>query len=236
MAGLNPDAARRGWLLALPALLAACAGDGGDRPFSVRDLAKSDIDDVVEIVQADQLASLKTLALKLYRRNPAEWRKLGVDSAEAATAQRFAPLAHWQLAPGRTQDWQTLILAAWRDDTPGDRVGALLDGLLAMQLAAYGHRTEFWLWSELDAQKLYHAARNFEAVAWALANRRDAQGRPRLLSNALDEGGVANLSFEREFGKLIALNDALARIVVGKTHRAIRTGVVNFAGFVLLPI
>ena len=48
--------------------------------------------------------------------------------------------------------------------------------------------------------------------------------------------GVANLSFEREFGKLIGIQDTLAKIIEDKNNRAIRFGVVNVASMVFLPI
>lgn len=225
-------------------LLAACGAqpiehkNGGSsvRSFSIKELAKTDVDTVVEIHQQAILASLRTLTLKLYRRNPAEWRKSGHASADAATASLFEPLVAWQASAARPLDWQARLGDAWRADYAADRVQALMHGLLVMHMAAFDHRTEFYLLSEVDAQKLYNAARNTEAVAWKLAAARDASGAPLLLTNGVDDKGVANLSFEREFGKLIALQDTLARIVEDKNNRSIRFGVVNVASMVLLPI
>jgi len=59
-------------------LLAACSspaiqrkdGSSSVRSFSLRDLAKGNVDSVIEIHQQAALASLRTLTLKLYRRNP----------------------------------------------------------------------------------------------------------------------------------------------------------------------
>ena len=228
----------------LAALLAACGsppierrdGSSSARSFSVRNLAKSDVDTVVEIHQQEILATLKTLAAKLYRRNPREWRNAGHASAEAATDALFAPLARWEQSSLKNLPWETALLDPWRADFAGDRVKALIDGLLVMHMAAFGHRTEFYLLSEIDAQKLYNAARNTEAVVWKLSNARNARGEPVLLSNSMDPGGVPNLSFEREFGKLIALQDTLARIIEDKSNRAIRFGVVNVATMAFLPI
>lgn len=226
------------------ALLAGCGGqaiqrkDGSSsaRSFSVRDLAKGDVDNVIEIHQQEVIAALKTLTLKLYRRNPAEWRKSGFASADAATAALFKPLEHWQLEPQKNQPWESILLDPWRADFAGDRVRALMNGLLTMHMAAFNHQTEFYLLTEVDAQKLYNAARNTEAVVWKLSNARNAQGEPILLSNGVDANGVANLSFEREFGKLIGIQDTLARIVEDKGTRAIRFGVVNLASMIFLPI
>ncbi len=224
------------------ALLAACSGqaiqrkDGSNtaRTFSIRELAKGDIDNVVETHQQEMIASLKTLTLKLYRRNPQEWRKGGFDSAESAADAVYKPLFHWQLAP--KSDWQTSILNAWREDFVGDRVQALMNGLLVMSMAAYNHQTEFYLLSELDAQKLYNSARNLEAVVWKLSNAKNAHGELFLLSNGADANGIANLSFEREFGKLIGIQDTLAKIIEDKSNRAIRFGLVNATTMIFLPI
>ncbi|MDA8129033.1 MAG: hypothetical protein M0Z73_10090 [Betaproteobacteria bacterium] len=225
-------------------LLAACGGPGiqrkdgssSARDFSLRDLAKSDVDDVIEIHQQDAIATLRTLTLKLYRRNPNEWRKSGFASADAATASVFDPLPHWRLAAQKNLDWQSSLRDAWRDDYAGDRVRALMDGLLVMHMAAYGHHTEFYRLTDIDAQKLYNAARNTEAVVWKLSTARGPRGEPRLLSNGVGVNGAANLSFEREFGKLIGNDDTLAKIVEDKSNRAIRFGIVNVATMAFLPI
>ncbi|HMA12215.1 MAG TPA: hypothetical protein VKO83_10025 [Steroidobacteraceae bacterium] len=221
------------------ALLAACSGqpiqrkDGSSsvRSFSIKELAKSDVDTVIEIHQQEVIAILKTLTLKLYRRNPAEWRKSGHASADAATASLFNALGAWQASPQRNLDWEASLRDTWREDYAGDRVKALMGGLLVMHMAAFSHRTEFYLLSEVDAQKLYNAARNTEAVVWKLASARNARGEPLLRSN-----DVTNLSFEREFGKLIGIQDTLAKIVEDKSNRAIRFGVVNVASMIFLPI
>jgi hypothetical protein len=225
-------------------LLAACSGqsiqrkDGGSsaRSFSIKELAKSDVDDVIEIHQQEVIAGLKTLSLKLYRRNPQEWRKAGHDSAEAAAGSLFRPLANWELAPRQKEDWRATLLDTWREEYTGDRVQALMGGLLVMIMAAYNNQTEFYLLSELDAQKLYNSARNIEAVVWKLSNAKNARGELFLLSNGMDANGVSNLSFEREFGKLIGIQDTLAKIIEDKTNRAIRFGVVNVATMIFLPI
>jgi hypothetical protein len=211
-------------------------GSSSARSFSVRDLAKSDIDSAVEIHQQEILAILQNLTVKLYRRNPAEWRKSGHGSAEDATAALFRPLNHWHLSSWQNLPWQSALLDPWRDDFGGDRVKALMQGLLVMQMAAFDHQTEFYLISELDAQKLYNAARNTEAVVWKLSNARNARGEPVLLSNSMEAGAIPNLSFEREFGKLIGIQDTLAKVVEDKTNRAIRFGVVNVATMIFLPI
>ena len=225
-------------------LLAACSGhaiqrkDGSSsvRSFSVKDLAKGDVDDVIEIHQQEVLAILERLTLKLYRRNPNEWRKSAFTSADEATTALFSPVSHWHLAPQKNLNWQTALHDAWREDYAEDRVKALMSGLLVMHMAAFNHQTEFYLLTEMSAQKFYNAARNTEAVVWKLSNAKNARGEFFLLSNGLDANGVANLSFEREFGKLIGIQDTLAKVIEDKNNRAIRFGVVNTASMIFLPI
>ena len=229
-------------LLTLP--LIACSGqtiqrkDGSSsvRSFSIKDLAKSDVDSVVEIHQQEVIASLRALTTKLYRCNPDEWKKSGHASADEATAALFKAVTHWQLAPQRKISWQTALTDAGRPDFSGDRVKAVMNGLLVMNMAAYNHQTEFYLLSELDAQKFYNAARNTEYVAWEVANRRGPDGALLLVSATPGNNDMRDPGIEREFGKLIGIQDTLARIIEDKSNRAIRFGVVNAAGTLFLPI
>ncbi len=86
---------------------------------------------------------------------------------------------------------------------------------------AYDDKTQFYLTDSLDAQRLYNAARNVEIAAWKLANSRSPNGELMLLSNEMS-GAAANLSFEREIGKLVAYQDTLALVMAQRTNRTIR--------------
>ena len=100
---------------------------------------------------------------------------------------------------------------------------------------SYNGKTEFYLTDSLDPQKLYNSARNIEIAAWKLAHARDARGEPLLLSNEM-AGDARNLSFEREFGKMIAYQDVMAQIAAQRTNRVIRRVVQTLATAVFLPI
>jgi hypothetical protein len=234
-------------ILLVPVLclaLSACVGkpiqrkDGttSQRPPSVTSVAKGDIDDVVELSQRESLALLKRLTEKLYRRNPAELQKSAAENMEAAVANIFNPLQHWHLSFRRKLDWEASINNAFSAEFEGDRIDALMKGLLTMIMASYDHKTEMYVLDSLDPQKLYNSARNVEIAVWRLSNARNAYGELLLFSNGVDPAGVPNLSFEREFGKLIATQDLIALVIEDKTNRAIRFGVVNVASMVFLPI
>jgi hypothetical protein len=224
--------------------LAACAGkpiqrkDGttSERPFNIAGVAKGDVDNVAEITQRETIASLKRIAEKLYRRNPAELLKNNVETRDAAIAKIFDPLNHWHLSPLRNLDWQASVNDAFSGEFSGDRVESLMKGMLVMVMASYSNKTEVYLLDSLDPQKLYNAARNIEIVVWRLSNAKRPDGELMLLTNGVDGEGVANLSFEREFGKVIAVQDTIALVIEDKTNRAIRFGVVNAASLVFLPI
>ncbi len=128
-----------------------------------------------------------------------------------------------------------MTLSIWSFSFEGDRVFALMVGIRSMLHQAYGNKLEFFLLDELNQQALYNSARNLEIIAWRLNSYRNAQGQPYLLTNGY-EGPVANLSYERLFGKMIGLQDMMAKIIEGKTNRAINTVVHSFASTTLFPI
>lgn len=210
-------------------------GESTARPFALANVAKSESDMVTELTQQEVLKGLRRVAEKLYRRNPQEYRKAGLDSSEAATARIFDQLGDWQHAPLARAGWEHNFRLAFDASYPGDRVEVFMSALTLMVMAAYNHRTEFFLTDELDAQKLYNSARNIETAVWKLSQARFPDGTPFLYANSR-EGEVLNLSFEREFGKLIAQQDLLALILEDRSNRVIARVLQSTATFVFLPI
>ncbi|MET0100932.1 MAG: hypothetical protein ABW078_04305 [Sedimenticola sp.] len=205
------------------------------RDFQVQDLAKSDVDLVAEAQQRFTLELLQTLMEKLYKRNPREWRKSGAVSLEAAVDRVFGP-ARTGIYP--ELDGKRSVAAVRLAFDPaygGDRVLALVEGLRSMVIASYNGKRQIFITDDLDPQKLYNAARNIEIAAWKLNTNRDAKGRLFLVANET-AGPVKNLSFERLFGKMIALQDSAARIVAEKSNRRIKNVIQSVASAVFLPI
>jgi hypothetical protein len=205
------------------------------RPFKMEHLAKSDADLIMEIQISYSMEHLRQLTEKLYRRNPKEWRKGGQASLEKAVARIFGPQRtgyYPQLRGNRSIESMRL---AFDENYRGDRVLALVEGLRGMILDSYNGKQELYILDELDPQKLYHAARNIEIAIWKLSNDRDSQGQLFLISNETN-GPIRNLSFERLFGKLIALQDSSARIVAETTNRRIKNVIQSVAQAVFFPI
>jgi len=236
--------------LVLCALLSACAANptfppaapgAGKRPppserdFRTSDLAKSDIDVAAEVHSRESLASARLVMEKLYRRNPREWRKGSYANMDEALARAFDARSGFRFAELGQVRGADAILLALKPDYAGDRVFAFGVGLASMIFLSYNAKTEFYITDSLDAQKLYNAARNIEIAAWKLANARDAQGDLLILSNEMT-ADVRNLSFEREFGKMIAYQDVMAQIAAQRMNRTIRRIVQSLATAVFLPI
>lgn len=221
-------------VLSLAAGLAGCAATPDGPKFRVQNLAKSDIDFVVDAHIRAQEALLRELALKLYRRNPAELRKNSRNTLESRLAQLQQPgeLIFSELDGKLRVD---AMLLGLDEGYVGDRVFAVMAGLTDMLRLTWNYKREFFLLDELDQQKLYNSARNVEVLVWRLKQRRGVGGQPLLLTNET-VGEVENLSFERLFGKMIALQDLLAQVTSEKTNRSISTVIQRGASMIFLPI
>ncbi len=233
-----------GALVGAALLLAGCSApartDRGEvqaAELQSTELAQSDVNRMATLAMRANLDSLYLLMDKLYRRNPAEWRKGALAPGQLPgriqAGQRVREAVEqrqpWAPLQGR-RDIAALALALGPEFT-GDRVAAVTWATADMIITAHGGKTEFFLIDGLDAQHLYNAARNVEIAVWLIAQRRDAAtGQPLLLADEIGPGGVRNLSFEREFGKIIARLDLLAGVVAEKYRRAAISYVQNLLG------
>lgn len=197
--------------------------------ISPGELGQSDVNRVATLAMRDNLDSLYRLLDKLYRRNPAEWKKTASSREEAINRVRTTIEARqsWADLHGKS-DIAALSLAL--DPTfQGDRAAAFIAASADMIITAHGGKTRFYLIDGLNAQFLYNAARNLEVAIWILGSRRNASGQLLLLSNDITEQ-EHNLSFEREFGKMIGRIDLLAVVTTEKYRRAGISYVQNLVG------
>jgi len=219
----------------LPACTTKLGKDGRtETAYDVKYLAKTEIDRVADANRSEVMDGLMLIADKLYKRNPREWKKAGVASREAAL-ERLRQ-RHYKSLPelGGLRERQAAALA-FSESYAGDRVAALMLGLLTMADAAYGHRAEFFMFDSIDEVKLQHCSRNMEVAVWKLGNDRNGAGELFLLANELDPNN-RNLSFEREFGRLMGLLDFMARIVADRNGRTLSRLTQSVATMVFLPV
>ena len=203
--------------------------------FTAAQIAKSDIDRVAEAHQREIFQNLRILTEKLYRRNPRELGKSRQTTVDVGVARIFELHHDWRFRElGGVRDTLAIALAL-REDFQGDRVLAYSVGVASMIQTAFQDKTEFFVLDDLDPQALYNAARNVEIAVWKLSHARDSKGQLLMLSNEA-AGPVANLSFEREFGKIIASLDILSKIAADKNNRTVVKVIQTLATAVFLPI
>lgn len=223
----------------MSAVFAGCTATPAPRgevkgvPTSGKEIAQSDTNRIATIAMRDNLDSLYLLMDKLYRRNPAEWKKTATSREDAVKRVRTAieQRQAWAGLQGQ-RDIKALSLAL-TSDFSGDRVAAFIYATSDMIITAHDGKTEFFLIDGLDAQHLYNAARNIEIAVWLMGSRRDATGKVLLLSDDISESG-RNLSFEREFGKIVGRLDLMAEFVTEKYRRVGISYVQNLFGGSLL--
>jgi len=214
------------------ALTACTAGS-----FRPQNLAKTEVDQVTDLHILAQEAHLRELTIKLYRRNPRELRKQPGQALEKRLQQLFGERSELRFAELDNRQATDAMLLAFDDHYTGDRVFAVMAGLTDMLRRSYDYKVEYFMLDELDQQKLYNSARNIEVLVWRLSHKRDPQNQPYLLSNEMSEDARPdNLSFERLFGKMIALQDMMAEITADSSNRAINRVVQGAATMIFLPI
>jgi hypothetical protein len=103
-----------------------------------------------------------------------------------------------------------------------------------MLLKAHNDKTDFYFTDSIDPQRVYNVARNIEIAVWKLSNARDENGALYLLTNEINNQ-EKNLSFEREFGKMIGRTELYAIALAEKSQRLISRVVQNLATALFLP-
>ena len=232
-------------LIVCSVLISACATNSpiegkpiperGDRS-SANQLVKNDFDRMADVELEENTHSLKSLMLKLYKRNPNQLAKSTADNAEKMVDWVFESELqhHWQFKEIDNKQGTEAIFLAFDANYQGDRVLPFIVGIQTMLIKAHGNKKEFYLTDNIEPQRIYNVARNIEIAAWKLSTARDASGNLYLLSNEISDKD-RNLSFEREFGKMIGRTDLYAIALAEKSQRFISRVMQSIATAVFLP-
>jgi hypothetical protein len=205
----------------------------GDRS-SINQLAKTDFDRLADVEMRENTQSLRLLMTKLYKRNPQELRKSTSGSVDEMVAWVFDGRQDWKFEAINNAQGTVAIFLAFDPNYQGDRVLPFIVGLQTMLIKAHGGKSEFYLPDNVDPQNIYNAARNVEIAAWKLSNARNQNGRLYLLTNEINET-ERNLSFEREFGKIVGRTDLYAITLAEKSQRLITRVMQSLATAFFLP-
>lgn len=201
---------------------------------SFSQLGKNDFDRLADVEMRENTESLRLLMTKMYKRNPHELQKSTSGTVQEMVDWVFNGNHGWKFeAIHGAQDTQAIFLS-FDLNYEGDRVLPFIVGLQTMLIKAHGGKTEFYLQDYMDPQNIYNASRNVEIAAWKLSNARDANGRLFLLTNEINNL-ERNLSFEREFGKIIGRTDLYAISLAEKSQRLITRIMQNLATALFLP-
>ena len=203
---------------------------------SANQLGKNDFDRMADVELAENTQSLRILMLKLYKRNPHELAKTTADNAEKMVAWVFEGELqhHWQFKEINNKQGTEALFLAFDSQYQNDRVLPFIVGLQTMLAKAHGNKTEFYLTDKIEPQNIYNVARNIEIAAWKLSTARDINGNLYLLTNEINEKD-RNLSFEREFGKMIGRTDLYAIALAEKSQRLISRVMQSLTTAVFLP-
>ena len=223
-------------------IISGCAGNTLDRKDatqydkgSFNQLGKLDFDRMADYEIRENFESLKTLMIKLYKRNPSELRKTSSDNAEQTANYFFSNPKHkWNIEGINFKQDFDAVYQAFDENFEGDRVLSLIAGLYTMIIKAHGGKTEFYIIDSIEPQNLYNLARNIEIVVWMLSSKKNSVGKLFLVTNEMNDD-LSNLSFEREFVKMIGRTDYFAYTLSEKTERVITRFIQGAVGTVLIP-
>ena len=215
-------------LLIMPFILTACMG------YEIKNLAKSDIDLVADEFINETRSAVLELVVKLYKRNPVQLRKIPGMTVEGRLAQLRVHRNELNFPELGGKQGIEAMLIAFDPDFSGDRVFALIVGLGSMLREAYSYKSEMFLTDRLDPEVLLTSARNVEVLLWKLKNTRKPDGEHYIITHEY-KGVTDNLSFERLFGKIIILQEMMARIADDSDDRAV-TSAVHAVSKVFIPL
>ena len=201
---------------------------------SINQFGKSDFDRMADYEIRENIESLKILMIKFYKKNPNQLKKSTSDNAEKMTNWVFNGNHNWKFKRINNAQGVDALNQVFDDNFEGDRVLSLIAGLYTMLIKAHGDKKEFYIFDSLDPQKIYNSSRNFEIIVWKLSSKKNNKGQLYLISNEISSS-QANLSFEREFGKIIGRTDYFAFTLSEKTERAVTRAIQSFTTGIFLP-
>ncbi len=208
--------------------LSGCAG------FEVKNLAKSDIDMVADQFIDESRLLVRELTTKLYKRNPGELAKSPSKTIKSRLDQLRSREGALNFSELSYRQEIVALELVFDPRFKSDRVFALSVGLGGMLRYAYGYNSELFMFDKLDSKHLVASAHNVEVLLWRLKHNRQADGSPFLITSEY-RGVTDNLSFERLFGKLIVLQEMMARISGDANYRHLNTA-VQAASSVFIPL
>ena len=236
-------AVRTGLALTLALAATGCLQDIIERediPENVRGLAKTDLDHALDAHLAATTASLQDLMRELYALNPEHLAKMPDATVEGRTALLLPDRQYDDLRFGELNSHQSTaaMQLAFEPRFIGDRVFALMVGLVSQMRIAYGDRLEFFAFDRLDAENLRRFNTNLQTVRLSLEHLTDKSGAPLLRHATLrssDASEVQSPSVTQILERIVGQQQVLADFAGQWKSRAETKAMRTFGAIVLLP-
>ncbi len=238
-----PTAARAGLTLMLALAATGCLQDFIERediPKNVRGLAKTDLDHALDAHLAAAAQGLQDLLRELYALNPEQLAKMPDATVESRTALLLPDRKYDDLRFGELNSHRSTaaMQLAFEPRFIGDRVFALMVGIVSQMRVAYGDRMEFFAFDRLDAENLRRFNTNLQTVRLSLERLTDQTGAPLLRYATLrtNEFELQSPSIMQILERIVGQQQVLADFASQWQSRAETTAIRTFSTIVLLPM
>ncbi len=212
-----------------------------DIPEGVKEMGKTSVDYALDAHLNATTDGLEALMRELYRMNPEELAKVPDATVDDRLTLLLPDRTYDELRFGELNSHRgtEAMQFAFEPRFIGDRVFALMVGLVSQMRVAYNDKLEFFALNRLDPQNIENFADNLEIVRVSLKRRTAADGSPLLLHEGempLQESGLPYPSAEQILDQLIGHQRVLVTITNKWRDRANQTAIRAMGAIILLPI
>lgn len=195
----------------------------------LKNIAKNELDLVADTGVRTVRDFLTEITLELYHLNPRELKKVAGMDLQARSIQ----IVEYPVAVAYKElDYQQGVDAIKLSFNPkysGDRVFALMIGISSMVSISYNNQSDFYLFDQLDPQKLYDSSINLDLVRKKLQSQK-AGKQTFVVSDAERPDYIYSL-----LSKISAVQEMIANLTSDKSGRIVNKALQGVATM-FLPI
>lgn len=244
MNAIRPHGIRIGLALTLALALAGCKTDlfsTQDIPEEVKGIAKTSVDYALDAHLDATTGGLEELMRELYRLNPGELEKMPAVTVDERVAMVLPDRTYDELRFGELNSHRgtEAMQLAFEPRFIGDRVFALMVGIVSQMRIAYNDKLEFFALNRLDSENLENFANNLEIVRVSLERRTGRDGAPLIQYEGeaeLLESGLPKPTPEQILDRLVGHQRVLVSITAGWRDRAHQAAVRTMGAIIMLPV
>lgn len=241
---IYPHGIRVSLALALALALAGCKTgpfSTQDIPEKVKGIAKTSVDYALDAHLNATTEGLEELMRELYRLNPEELEKMPAATVDERVALVLPDRTYDELRFGELDSHRgtEAMQLAFEPRFIGDRVFALMVGIVSQMRIAYNDKLEFFALNRLDSENLENFANNLEIIRVSLERRTEPDGQPIIRHEGeaeLLESGLPKSTAKQILDRLVGHQRVLVSITSGWRDRAHQAAVKTMGAVIMLPI